>query len=492
MADKKYLLLRHQSWYLQLPIPKQLHDLYSKSKIVVALNTRDLREAQRKRDILVGQYRQQFHEREQLQGYTDFNGHFTAKEAILTKREIQAGLHGESKPELLEGMQLWVEQKAEASLKPRGRAAKGISIDAETGYRTDIDPKELAYYQLAHDAITSDDEIALISTALSEHLEEYTHITNQARLNRERRVKDFIDWVGDKRIDEVTKREAANYLSQRVQKFDLSTRTKKGYISDISTFFKWCYHRHYCSSNPFNGLSGTINSTTRGTREKTEENWKPFSDDDLIAIFKAIMHRSDTEKRKKQEVRRAFYLFPFSLIALYTGMRSNEIAETHLADVHSDHIYIPEGKSESACRDVPIHPMIAPIIDRLKTISTDGHLIPNIKRGGVDSKRNHNVSKRFSHLIRPYQRPALIPDRDKVFHSFRSNMATRLENLGVPESTAEQIIGHKKQSLTYGLYSHGVALPELIRLVHQVTYGEAVENLLGQHIEQYFSEIAAD
>jgi hypothetical protein len=36
------------------------------------------------------------------------------------------------------------------------------------------------------------------------------------------------------------------------------------------------------------------------------------------------------------------------MLALYTGMRSNEIAETEIIDVYDDHIFIPESKTESS------------------------------------------------------------------------------------------------------------------------------------------------
>src|SRR5260370_8158722 len=46
----------------------------------------------------------------------------------------------------------------------------------------------------------------------------------------------------------------------------------------------------------------------------------------------------------------------------------------------------------------------------------------------------------------------------RVFHSVRKTVATMLENAGVVENVAADIIGHDKPTMTYGLYSGGNSL----------------------------------
>jgi integrase len=114
-------------------------------------------------------------------------------------------------------------------------------------------------------------------------------------------------------------------------------------------------------------------------------------------------------------------------------------------------------------------------VKRLKECSTDGYLISGLKRGGEDKKRAHYILKRIGASIRS----SGITDRSVVFHSLRGNFAQALENNGVPENLAQQIIGHKKQSLTFGLYSHGVDLPVLARSVNKISFG-AIDDLVRQ------------
>ena len=175
-----------------------------------------------------------------------------------------------------------------------------------------------------------------------------------------------------------------------------------------------------------------------------------------------------TELKRYFECQETDNRWAMAAIALYTGMRANEIAGTQLADVHADYIHIPEGKTDAAVRDVPIHPVIKPLVERLTEESTDGYLINGLKGGGEDGKRGHYVLKRIGATIRALK----ITDKAVVFHSLRNNFAQAMENAGVSENLAQQIIGHKKQSLTFGLYSHGVDLGVLQEAVGKVTYGE--------------------
>jgi len=473
MSDTKYLTQRYQTWFIQLPIPTILKDYYSTSKIVKTLETRDLMEARIRRDILIGQYKAEFEHKKALLKASSQTGLTQVQEALHLKKEISAGLHGQNQQELLEGASIGLDESRDTYLRPTGRHAKGVEIDKETGYRAEIDQNIVKQYQLASEILTTDTPVELISTTLEDYLTDITHLRIQTQGNHKRRVTQFIEWLGDKKISDITKRDASRFLIEVVQKFDdLAPRTKKQFIGDISSFFTWCVERHYCDENPFIGLTKRIKETTRGTREKSSRHYQPFTIDELSTIFESIdKHRGITSP-----------LFPFSLIALYSGMRSNELAETEIGDVHSDHIHIPEGKTETSVRDVPIHPLLKPLIHKLKEISSDGFLISNLKCGGVDNKRNHYIAKKAGNLIRG---KAGITDKTKVFHSFRKNFATALENAGVPESTSQQLMGHKKKSMTYSLYSQGVDLPVLINAVNSVSYIDSLEKQLSELIESY-------
>ena len=61
--------------------------------------------------------------------------------------------------------------------------------------------------------------------------------------------------------------------------------------------------------------------------------------------------------------------------------------------------------------------------------------------------RSGAIGSRFSRL-----KTAAGYGEELVFHSLRKTVATLVENAGVPEGIAADILGHEKKTLSYGLY----------------------------------------
>jgi integrase len=57
-----------------------------------------------------------------------------------------------------------------------------------------------------------------------------------------------------------------------------------------------------------------------------------------------------------------------------------------------------------------------------------------------------------------------------VFHSIRKTVVTLLENAGVPEGVAADIVGHEKPTMTYGLYSGGASLKVKREAIEKLGY----------------------
>jgi len=66
-----------------------------------------------------------------------------------------------------------------------------------------------------------------------------------------------------------------------------------------------------------------------------------------------------------------------SIIALYSGLRIEEICQLKVQDVNED-FDIKQGKNQNSIRVVPIHSALIKLVNRLKAISPDGYLIPNL------------------------------------------------------------------------------------------------------------------
>ena len=59
---------------------------------------------------------------------------------------------------------------------------------------------------------------------------------------------------------------------------------------------------------------------------------------------------------------------------------------------------------------------------------------------------------------------------EHVFHSIRRTVATLLENAGLAEGVAADIIGHEKPTMTYGLYSGGASLEVKREAIEKLSY----------------------
>ena len=162
-------------------------------------------------------------------------------------------------------------------------------------------------------------------------------------------------------------------------------------------------------------------------------------------------------------------LLVLHLLALYTGCRENELCEAKLDDVYDTHLHVAESKTVSGLRDVPWHPVVRPLVDRLCETSTDGYLVAGLKRGGYDKKRHHMYAKRFSYHKAKLGLPAVC-----VFHDFRKNFITQLVQHQVPTHEIQQLVGHTADELVHNVYSSGVSLERLAEVVAMVSYGETV------------------
>ena len=142
-------------------------------------------------------------------------------------------------------------------------------------------------------------------------------------------------------------------------------------------------------------------------------------------------------------------------LAAYTGARIEELCSLKVTDVikvdRINCLNITDAKTGAGNREVPIHPSISYLVKVLIKNSNDGYLFSGLTFNKY-RQRSNAIGKRFGHM-----KTALGFGKAHVFHCFRNTVATQLENAGVPEGVAADIIGHEKKTITYGLYSGGTS-----------------------------------
>ena len=161
-------------------------------------------------------------------------------------------------------------------------------------------------------------------------------------------------------------------------------------------------------------------------------------------------------------------LFDLIMLGLYTGARIEELCQLRVEDVVVEDncraLRITKSKTLAGTRLVPIHPSISDLVDKLVTTSRDNFLIFSKSKNQYD-ERSTGLSRRFGRL-----KSSLGYGPELVFHSLRKTVTTKLEQAGVPEGVAADIVGHEKQTITYGLYSGGTSMAQKMEAITKISY----------------------
>ena len=170
--------------------------------------------------------------------------------------------------------------------------------------------------------------------------------------------------------------------------------------------------------------------------------------------------------------------FVATVVAMYSGMRLDEICNLQNKNIFDKCFHVEEGKTEAAARVIPVHPLIEPIIENLKDSSKDEFLIKGINSGGYDNKRSWNFQKKLGRLRKKIGIPIEIN-----FHTLRNTFATRMENLGIPTNHINKLMGHKHNNMSLDVYSAGLAIEPLVESINKLTYGDEIDSFIKETLK---------
>jgi integrase len=144
-------------------------------------------------------------------------------------------------------------------------------------------------------------------------------------------------------------------------------------------------------------------------------------------------------------------VYRICLIAAYTGCRINEVVSLKRQDIcltkDRQSLIVRESKTGAGVREVPIHPKLVSVFE-----------------GDWEFRDSSDaLSKRFGRLTRS------IRKQGQTFHSLRSSVVTFLEQAGVPENITAAIVGHKIQTMSYGLYSGGPSYEQKFLAINKIS-----------------------
>lgn len=446
----KYITRKKLGYYLNLRVPEDLREHYLSSKrkpkeyLEDTLKTRDKVEACKRARSLVVKYELQFSQLRNGVHSSDLDDSSPVNSVEQYVSNYRAYLQGELPYPFgeLEPDEYW-----------------GLMIDHLPITLSESERQRIGSLW----SLFNDPKTLTVKEVIVKYLDERQPVIREATLNEKRHeLNEFAAWIGKSTpATHIKKKDAGRYVEYLCSKISkktkrlLSAKSIRDTVSGLSSLFKWAEGRGLAHINPFDGMSRTIPKRHIGERGKRE--WGP----DEIKLF--------LNEAKKD--RRILELF---VIALYTGMRGREITELKSTSPSERFLQIDEAKNRNSIREVPVHPVIQPLITNLrKEAGSDGYLIKGLSIAQLDSNRYKNLGTKMGRL-----RKKLGISKDVDFHSTRRAVAGACERADMNQDRAARISGHKPTGITYGRYSGGLKAEQLLEEVALIRYGDGIEEAI--------------
>jgi len=266
----------------------------------------------------------------------------------------------------------------------------------------------------------------------------------------------------------------------------LAWETQNNYLTMLVKMLAWAKGERLVSDNVAENIKPRVPSST-GQRKRL-----PFKTDELSRIFSAPIYtgcKDDEHGHAKPGphiIRRSRYWLP--LIALYSGMRLNEILQ-----LSADHVRVSangtpfflltpdmELKTEAAVREVPVHQRLVDCgflawVDMQREAGKPDLFddVPESKHG----YRSDIFSKRYATFLKSI---SLADDRRSklCFHSFRHTFKDALNDTDAPEGEMDEICGWARSKKTGRRYGTGFSADRLKPYVDQVAYDVDLSHLV--------------
>jgi len=255
----------------------------------------------------------------------------------------------------------------------------------------------------------------------------------------------------------ITTQSADLWIRHIAKKGNLTASSVTRIVGSCKNFFKYLqFVKEIPSTDPNPFLIPTeykISSKPNSKSLNKVQSWLPFSPQEIVELYKDALTKHQP-------------LADLILIAMHTGARIEEICSLLCKDVDikNESITIVDAKTEAGERTIPIHPFIMNRIEELQDSATDDYLLSGLSRNKYGDRSNA-IGKRFGRLKSEHDYSERY-----VFHSIRKTFTTMLENAGVGENLAADIVGHEKPRITYGLYSGGASLEVMREAINKISY----------------------
>lgn len=421
MAD--YVNQRRRGWYFEIEVPEKLRPYYDgKKRIVQSLKTDSRSIAVIRAKPLAAKYKAEF-------------------EAYRTGA---SPLSADFMATVLE----WRQDYQKAAADPELRMDYDDVLAEQAAKLTRVNPNHAA-------ALPGLVRSEFILT--TEHLDAFVNVQKQRVevKTADMRRSDVLEFAKSfATTDKITQKAVKRWIVE-LEGRGVQHATIKRKLTALRTYWQFMQDAELLEreDNPFlNVLSGD-----RKKRAKTDStgSWEPFTDAQVLNLLRAAESKRKPDHQLADLIR----------LGMWTGCRIEELCSLRVSDVYDGYIQIVEAKTRKGERDVPIHAELAPTLARLVRQSSDGYVLSGLDTENKYGSRSSAIGKRFGKL-----KIAEGFGPKHVFHSIRKTVVTILENAEVPEGIVADIVGHEKQTMTYGVYSGGTSLPRKAEALSKLRY----------------------
>ena len=300
----------------------------------------------------------------------------------------------------------------------------------------------------------------------SQHIDDHLQDLNvelKTKDSKKRQILRFAEKVRlTKDVNRHTVRDYIRFLSKEE---NLSNNTIKRDLTNLSVYWEYLRDEQRVVpselANPFKNQK--LPSENR--KEAAIDARIAFSVEDICQLHKVLKEKASQGDRGFEDLLDCF------TIAIYTGARREEIGglkRKHFSKKGT--IKVENAKTKAGNREVPIHPQLAHLIEKrlsvlnIERATPDDFLFPGLGTAKY-GKRTDALGKRFGRI-----KSSLGFDKRYVFHSIRKTVSTLMEQAGIAEGIAADILGHDKPSITYGLYSGGASMEQKHTAIRAIKY----------------------
>lgn len=296
----------------------------------------------------------------------------------------------------------------------------------------------------------------MASDLLEDHFDEWLrelHATEKT-LAAHRQAKQLL-LAHHTTVSEIDRRVASDFVRNVLVPGRLAPTVNK-LVSTYSGLWRWLRKRgRVKGENPW---------TDQRVSEKVREgdrrvSRKPMPEREGAELIAAIDGKRDAFPADPDVLR---------LVAV-TGARLEEVCSLAAPSVSFDGdvawVHIQDGKTKAAARRIPvIEPGVVTMLRRRVSGGGGGPLFPELT-ADKNGDRSPRISQRLGRALRTITKNAALT----AAHSWRHRAATLMEQCGIPLSTMEAVLGHKRTGESLGRYSAGPADAQLIGAVRPLT-----------------------